>query len=99
MHKFLAVAALCVVSFAVPVLPSQAAPMMSEAETNCLIFPMFKKECWEMGAEKAMAVPAAVATATVATTDAAVDTAKDIKLPMWPTCSKAPAGSGHLLDC
>ena len=99
MQKFLAVAALCVASLAMPVLPTQAAPMMSEAEANCLILPMFKKECWEMGAEKAMGVPAAAATATVAAADAPTDTAKDIKLPMIWNCSAAPAGSGHLLDC
>ncbi|RYG95551.1 MAG: hypothetical protein EON57_16470 [Alphaproteobacteria bacterium] len=99
MQKFVAVAALCVASFVMPVLPTQAAPALSDAETNCLIFPMLKKECWQMGADMAMAVPATVATATVAAADAAVDTAEDIKLPLWPTCTKAPAGSGHLLDC
>jgi hypothetical protein len=45
MQKYLAVAALCVASFAMPVLPTQAAPMLSETEANCLIFPMLKKEC------------------------------------------------------
>jgi hypothetical protein len=99
MHKFLAAAALCVVSFAVPVLPTQAAPIMSDADTNCLIFPMFKKECWEMGAQMAAAVPTAVVATAAATTDAAEDTAKDIKLPMLMHCTRAPAGSGHLLDC
>jgi hypothetical protein len=99
MQKFVAVAALCVASFAMPVLPAQAAPTLSDAEANCLIFPMFKKECWDMGAEKAMAVPAAAATATVAAADAVTDTAKDIKLPLLWNCTAAPAGSGHLLDC
>jgi len=99
MHKFIAVAALCVASFAVPVLPSQAAPMMSKAETNCLIFPMFKKECWDMGAEKAMAVPAMAMAATTATVDAVDDAASDMKMPMMMNCTKAPAGSGHMLDC
>jgi len=99
MQKFVAVAALCVASFAMPVLPTQAAPAMSDAEANCLIFPMFKKECWQMGADMAMAVPAAAATATVEAADAAAETAEDIKLPLWPTCTVAPAGSGHLLDC
>jgi hypothetical protein len=99
MHKFIAVAALCAASFAMPVLPTQAAPAMSDAKANCLIFPMFKKECWDMGVENAKAVPAAVATATVAAADAATDTAKDIKLPLVWNCKAAPAGSGHLLDC
>jgi hypothetical protein len=48
-----------------------------------------------MGADMAMAVPVAAATAA----DAAAETAEDIKLPLWPTCTKAPAGSGYLLDC
>jgi len=99
MQKFIAVAALCVASFAMPVLPTQAAPALSDAEANCLIFPMFKKECWQMGAEKAEEATATVAAATVTAADAATDTAKDIKLPLIWNCSAAPAGSGHLLDC
>jgi len=104
MHKFIAVAALCVASFAVPVLPSQAAPM-SKAERDCLIFPMFKKECWDMGAKNAMAVPAMAVAATTATVDAAADAASEVKLPAMDiklpmmNCSQAPAGSGHMLDC
>ena len=94
MQKIVAIAALCVASFVMPVLPTQAAPM-SDAEANCLIFPMFKQECWQMGADMAMAVPAAAATAA----DAAVEPAEDIKLSLWPTCTRAPAGSGYLLDC
>jgi hypothetical protein len=99
MHKLVAVAALCVAGFAVPVLPTQAAPMMSAAESDCLIFPMFKKECWEMGAEKAMDVPKAAASATMAAGDAANDAARGMKVPTLWTCAAAPAGSGHLLDC
>jgi len=67
---------------------------------------MFKKECWDMGAQKAMVVPAMAVAATTATVDAAADAASDVKLPAMdmklPTlmnCSTAPAGSGHLLDC
>lgn len=99
MQKFIAVAALCVASFAMPVLPTQAATALSEAEANCLIFPLFKKECWELGAEKAGAVPAAAATATVAAADAAADVAGDVKVPLLWNCTAAPAGSGHLLNC
>jgi len=99
MQKFLAVAALCVASVAMPVLPTQAAPALSSAETNCLIFPMFKKDCWELGAAKAAAVPVAVASAAAVTVQAVDDTAGDARLPMLWTCSRAPAGSGHLLDC
>jgi hypothetical protein len=48
-----------------------------------------------MGAERALAVPAAMASATVA----AADTADDVKLPLLLNCARAPAGSGYLLDC
>lgn len=99
MQKSIAVAALCVASFAMPVLPTQAAPALSDAEANCLIFPVLKKECWEMGAEKAGAVPAAAATATVAAADAAAEVATEVKVPLIWNCTMAPAGSGHLLDC
>ncbi len=92
MQKYLVVAALCAASLAMPVLPASAAPALSEAEANCLIFPMLKKECWEMGAERAAAVPAAVASA-------AEDAAGETKLPMIWNCARAPAGSGQLLDC
>lgn len=95
MQKYLAVAALCAASLVIPALPAHAAPALSEAEVNCLIFPMLKKECWEMGAERATAVPAAVASATV---DAA-ETASDVRVPLLWNCTIAPAGSGHLLDC
>lgn len=99
MHKILAAAALCAASFAMPVLPIQAAPLLSDAQTNCLVFPMFKKECWQLGAAQAAAVPAAVAATTKTAAVAAADTARDIKLPLVWHCSRAPAGSGHLLDC
>jgi hypothetical protein len=95
MQKYLVVAALCAATFVMPALPANAAPALSEAEANCLIFPMLKKECWEMGAERAAAVPAAVATATVA----AADAAGEVTLPLLWNCARAPAGSGHLLDC
>lgn len=95
MLKSIAVAALCVAGFAMLVLPTQAAPALSDAEANCLIFPVLKKECWEMGAERAAAVPAAVASATTSATAAA----SEVKVPLLWTCSRAPAGSGHLFDC
>lgn len=96
MNKFLAVVALCATSFVVPVMPTQAATMLTDAEANCLVFPMFKKECWQMGAERATAVPKAVAAATTKAADAALD----IKVPVrWWDCHAAPQGSKHLLDC
>jgi hypothetical protein len=33
-----------------PVLPTQAAPTLSDAEAHCLILPIFKKDCWDLGA-------------------------------------------------
>jgi len=93
MHKLFAVAALCAASFAVPVLPTQAAPLLSDAQTNCLFFPLLKKECWELGAEHAAAVSAKTAAVVSA------HPAHDIKLPLVWNCARAPAGSGHLLDC
>jgi hypothetical protein len=92
MKRLLVVAALVASSFAVPVLPVSAASMLSDAEADCLIFPMFKKQCWEMGAERARA-----ATATVAA--ASQEAAEEVSLPFWWKCTRAPAGSGHLLDC
>ena len=96
MHKLIAIAALCATTIAVPVLPTQAAPMLSEAQTNCLILPMLKKECWQRGADMVTAPAQAVAAMAEDTADAAVE----VKLPvMWWNCSASPAGSGHLLDC
>jgi len=96
MKKLIAVAALCATSFAVPVLPVQAAPALSKAEANCLIFPIFKKECWELGAKQASAVPKAASKAGSEMAQAALD----VKVPLpWWKCTAAAKGSGHLLDC
>ena len=93
MNKLVVVAALVGTIFAAPALPAQAASMMSDAQTNCLIFPLLKKECWEMGAKAVAAAPEAVAMAVE-------DTAAEVKMPMkWWTCTAAPKGSGHLVDC
>lgn len=92
MKKLIAVATLVASSFAVPVLPANAAPVLSDAQANCLVFPMLKKECWEMGAATAKAATESVAMSTEAA-------ASELKLPMWWTCSRAEPGSGHLLDC
>lgn len=92
MKRLVLVAAFIASGFAVPVLPAAAAPMLSDSEVNCLIFPVLKKECWEKGAEMMKATPKAVAAATETT-------ATTLKLPMLWTCTAAPKGSGHLLDC
>ena len=92
MKRLVLVAALVASSFAVPVLPATAATVLSDSEANCLIFPALKKECWEKGAAMLKATPMAVATATETT-------ATKLKLPTLWTCTAAPKGSGHLLDC
>jgi hypothetical protein len=92
MKRLVLVAALVASSFAVPVLPAAAAPMVSDSEVNCLIFPLLKKECWDKGAEMMKAAPTTVAAATETT-------ATKLKLPMLWNCTAAPKGSGHLLDC
>ncbi len=92
MKRFVLVAALVASGFAVPVLPVAAAPALTDSEINCLIFPALKKECWEKGAAMLKATPTTVASA-VATTST------KIKLPTLWTCTAAPKGSGHLLDC
>ncbi len=96
MHRMLAVVALCATSFAVPILPTQAAPLLTDDQANCLIFPMLKKECWQMGADMVSAPAKAVAMAAGDASDAV----GEVKLPlMWWNCTAAESGSGHLLDC
>ena len=95
MKKLVLVSALVASTFAVPVLPTTAASVLSDPEVNCLIFPALKKECWEKGAELLKAAPTTVAMAT----EDAADAADSVKLPLLWNCTRAPAGSGHLLDC
>ncbi|HEV2514224.1 MAG TPA: hypothetical protein VGV07_03165 [Devosia sp.] len=99
MKRLVLVAALAASGFAVPVLPAAAAPMLSDSEVNCLIFPALKKECWERGAEMLKATPATVVTATATVAEATETTATKLKLPLLWNCTAAPQGSGHLLDC
>lgn len=99
MKRLVLVAALVASGFAVPVLPVAAAPALSDSEVNCLIFPLLKKDCWNKGAEMLKTTPTTVATATVAAAAATETTATKLKLPMLWTCTAAPKGSGHLLDC
>ena len=99
MKKLVLVAALVASTFAVPVLPTTAASVLSDPEVNCLIFPALKKECWEKGAEMLKATSTTVAVAAADTAAAAEDTADAVKLPLLWNCTAAPKGSGHLLDC
>jgi hypothetical protein len=90
MKKLLIVAALVATSFAAPVAPvSAATTAAAKSSLDCLIFPIFKKECWEKGAAAVSAAPKAAAV-----------TVHQMKLPfMWWDCKPAAAGSGHMLDC
>lgn len=96
MHKLFLAAVMAATAFAVPALPASAAPMMSDADVNCLVFPMLKKECWERGSAAARSTGSAV----VAAASTSADAVKEIQVPFpWWKCKAAPAGSGHLLDC
>ncbi len=92
MKKLIVVAVLAASSFAVPTLPANAAPALTDEQANCLILPMFKKDCWEQGAAAAKSVGASVAS----TTETVVE---ETRLPLWWKCTAAAKGSGHLLDC
>lgn len=102
MKKAFVVAALVAASFA-PGLPVQAASVTSDEVANCMIFPMFKQECWDKGAEFALAGPTAIAEATSDAVEAADDVvvtppAFVAPFEVW-TCTPAPAGSGYMFDC
>ena len=93
MKKLLIVAALLATS-AVPAAPVYAKDMaMPEAsKTTCLILP-FLPDCVAM--LKEMAPPPPPAPKKIAMPAMPVMP----MMPMMPHCEKAPAGSGHLLDC
>jgi hypothetical protein len=99
MKKIVAVAALVAASFAAPALPTQAATTMEEMDSNCWVFPMFKQECWEK-AHDWFADRHAAAHAAFETNMSGLG---DVTPPKWPVewwnCTRAPEGSGHLLDC
>ena len=88
MKKTIAVVALVAAAFAAPVLPVQAAPAASNA--NCLVLPLLQADCRAEMREHAASHHAAVKASA--------------KAHKWPVptlwnCERAPAGSGHLLDC
>ena len=98
MKKIIAVAALVAASFAAPALPTQAATMEA-ADANCVVFPMFKRECWEQAHAWAAERHAAVHAAVSAEADG-LDEMNPPKVPVeWWNCTRAAEGSGHLLDC
>ncbi len=86
--KIVLAAAITAAMLVVPVVPVSAATL-SDTQKDCLIFPMLKKACWELGAEHA-------ADAGKAVTEAAAE----IKVPVrWWNCTRAPEGSGYMFTC
>jgi hypothetical protein len=92
MKKLLIVAALLAAS-AAPAAPVYAKEMAMPAAspTTCFFLPLLP-DCVAMWKEKA-------ADMKVATPKIAMPKMTMPAMPMWPTCERAPAGSGHLLDC
>lgn len=105
MNKILIAAALLAAT-AMPTLPASAATMAAKAPTaaECMLMPLLPGCAAMMKAEHdamMMAKPAAkMAMAMPAKAMAKMAMPAMAKpMMMWPTCVKAPAGSGHLLDC
>ena len=107
MKKLIAVAALLAASFAVPVLPVQAQPTLPAVDENCVVLPMFKRDCVE-AARAAWLEARPTTIAEVAALPAppappappallAAPTAPTLMAP--PVCTRAAAGSGYLFDC
>lgn len=115
MKKIVAVVALVAASFAAPALPTQAATMLEEMNSNCLIFPMLKAECRAEAEAMFMERRAAMTSAVedgmsfappppppmMAPPPAPPMMSEPPAMPsmMFGPCSPAPAGSGYLLDC
>jgi hypothetical protein len=86
--KIVLAAAIAAAMLVLPSVPVQAATL-SDTQKDCLIFPMLKKACWELGAEQA-------ADASMAVTAAAAE----IKVPVrWWNCTRAADGAGYLYEC
>jgi hypothetical protein len=86
--KIVLAAAITAAMLVLPVVPVNAATL-SDTQKDCLIFPMLKKACWELGADHA-------ADASKAVTEAATE----IKVPVrWWTCTRAADGAGYLYEC
>ena len=86
--KIVLAAAMTAAMLVVPTVPVQAATL-SDTQKDCLIFPMLKKACWELGAEQA-------ADAGMAVTAAAAE----VKVPVrWWNCTRAAEGAGYLYEC
>jgi hypothetical protein len=86
--KIVLAAAITAAMLVLPTVPVSAATL-SDTQKDCLIFPMLKKACWELGAKHAADAGEAVAAAATA-----------VKVPVrWWTCTRAPEGAGYLYEC
>ena len=107
MKKMVIVAALIAASVAVPTLPVQAQSALPEIDENCVVLPMFKRDCVEAArAAWLEARPATIAEVAVLQPPPAPPAPPALlaapeapNLPALPTCTRAPAGSGYLFDC
>jgi hypothetical protein len=60
---------------------------------------MFKKECWEQAHDMAADRHASMHAAMEEKWSGAVDVTPPQSPVEWWNCTRAPEGSGHLLDC
>lgn len=95
MNKFV-VAALVACTMVTPAASVNAAPLVTDEDVaNCLVLPALKKECWELGRERAVYRADQVAMAM----DEAEAEYK-LKWPVkWWECTRAPEGAGYLFAC
>jgi hypothetical protein len=87
-----------------PIAPVQAATFGA----NCLFFPLLQADCRDAISDAIQGTSAAVTAAAVTTSSAVTAEAPDFtdpkrgpRIAFWwaQSCTAAPAGSGHLLDC
>jgi hypothetical protein len=92
MKKTIAVAALVAASLSVPALPVQAATLAEwvNENSNCLVFGVLKRECWQAADEATDEV-------VLSYRDAA--RARGWNTGLWRDCDLAEPGSGTLLVC
>ena len=86
--KIVLAAAIAAAMLVLPSVPVSAATL-SDTQKDCLIFPMLKKACWELGAEQAADAGMAVSAAVT-----------EVKVPVrWWNCTRAADGAGYLYEC
>lgn len=101
MKKLLVVAALLAVA-AVPAAPAFAAGMAAPVKlaASCLLMPL-TPDCmaeWKMANEDMMMKVSEAPKMAMMTKPAMATPMMDMPM-MMPSCTKAPAGSGHMFDC